>query len=107
MAFTFLFLSLFSWCVFLFLFLYFLFSLEIPNTFFYSHFQLTLQFPALLMETAGWSLDGGAEAVFALLPPILQILDLLRGFSTGKVAKLGPWGEIVSTTHSFVISAEQ
>lgn len=69
-----------------------------------------LQFPALLMGTAGWSLDGGAEPVRVLLPPILQtasILGLLGGFSRGRAAKLGPWGEIVSTMHSFVISAEQ
>lgn len=93
MAFTFLFLSLFSWCV----YFYFFFPLEIPNTFSYSHFQLTLHFPALLMGTAGWSWDGAAEPVSVLLPHILQtasILDFLSGFSTGRAAKLGPWGKL-------------
>lgn len=62
------------------------------------------------MGTAGWSLEGGAEPVHVLLPPILQtasILDLLGVFSSGRAAKLGPWGKIVSTTHSFIFSAEQ
>lgn len=102
MAFTFLYLSLFSWCFFLFFFL------EIPNTFFSRRFQSVLQFPALLTGTAGWSLGGGAEPAHVLLRPVLRrvsILDLLGGFSRGRIAKWGPRGEIVSTMHSFVISA--
>lgn len=48
------------------------------------------------MGTAGWGLDGGAELVHVLLPPILQtasILDFLGGLNTGRAAKLGPWGK--------------
>jgi len=94
MAFTFLYLSLFSSWFFFFNFLFFF--LEIPNTFFSRRFQPVLQFPALLSGTEGWSLGGGAEPPHVLLRPILwrvSILDLLGGLAEERLPNEGLGGK--------------
>lgn len=108
MAFTFLYLSLFSWWFFYLIFIFYFSSLK-----FHAHFSPDVSSPCcsfLLTGTAGWILGGEAESVHVLLHPILWrvfILDLLGGFSGGRIAKRGPKGEIMSTMHRFIIFAEQ
>lgn len=102
MAFTFLFLSLFSWCV----YFYFFFPLWNPKHIFLQPAHAAFSCPAdgqRRLELWWWS------RTCVCAPPSHPPDSLyFGGFSTGRAAKLGPWGKLCPprTASLFLLSSK-